>query len=62
MLTDNAWKLISSIMSFTGRTYQKKQHRMTVEGILYRLRTGIPWRDLPADFGLWNSVFRRFNL
>jgi transposase len=62
MLTDNAWKLISSIMSFTGRTYQKKQHRMTAEGILYRLRTGIPWRDLPADFGLWNSVFRRFNL
>ncbi len=35
---------------------------MTMEGILYRLRTGIPWRDLPSDFGDWNTVFRHFNL
>jgi transposase len=24
------------------------------------VRTGLPWRDLPAGFGNWNSVFRRF--
>ena len=24
------------------------------------MRTGVPWRDLPEDFGPWNSVFRRF--
>lgn len=35
---------------------------MTLEGILFRLRTGIPWRDLPAEFGDWSKVFRRFNL
>ncbi len=35
---------------------------MTLEGILYRMRTGIPWRDLPCDFGDWSAVFRRFNL
>ncbi|ERT10127.1 IS5 family transposase, partial [Photorhabdus temperata] len=29
--------------------------------ILYRMRTGIPWRDLPSEFGKWNSVFQRFN-
>lgn len=35
---------------------------MTVEGILYRMRTGIQWRDLPPSFGNWSKVFRRFNL
>ena len=35
---------------------------MTFEGILYRMRTGIPWRDLPRYFGEWSSVYRRFNL
>ena len=32
-----------------------------VEGVLWVVRTGSPWRDLPADFGDWNSVFRRFS-
>jgi transposase len=31
-----------------------------VTGIWYILRTGIPWRDLPAGFGPWNSVYTRF--
>ncbi len=30
------------------------------EAILYRFRTGIPWRDLPARFGYWKSVHQRF--
>ncbi len=29
-------------------------------GILYVLRTGVPWRDLPKCFGRWHSVFMRF--
>jgi len=32
--------------------------RLTVEGILYRMRVGCPWRDLPKYFGKWNSVER----
>jgi transposase len=27
--------------------------------VIYRLRTGIPWRDLPAEFGAWQTVHRR---
>lgn len=30
-----------------------------LNGVVYLVRTGIPWRDLPARFGPWNSVFRR---
>lgn len=62
MLTDQGWQLLLKIMKSTGRVYNKPEHRMTFEGILYRLRTGIPWRDLPIEFGDWSAVYRRFNL
>ena len=34
---------------------------MFVEGVLWIVRTGSPWRDLPEVFGCWNSAFRRFS-
>ena len=30
-----------------------------VEGAIYRYRTGIAWRDLPAEFGPWQTVWKR---
>ncbi len=30
-----------------------------IEGVLYRLRTGVPWRDLPVEFGPWQTVWKR---
>ena len=33
--------------------------RLFVEAVLYRARTGIPWRDLPDVFGDWNAVYQR---
>jgi transposase len=35
-------------------------NRRFLEAILWRVRTGSPWRDLPDGFGKWNSTFRRF--
>jgi transposase len=36
-----------------------RDHRQVFEGIVYRFRTGIAWRDLPADFGPWQTVWKR---
>jgi transposase len=38
-----------------------RDNRMFVEAVLWIVRTGSPWRDLPEVFGDWNSVFRRFS-
>jgi len=37
-----------------------RDNRLFLEAVLWRVRTGLPWRDLPTDFGNWNSVFQRF--
>src|SRR5450759_5234967 len=36
-------------------------NRLYVEAVLFRYRTGIPWRDLPARFGDWKIVHQRFS-
>lgn len=62
MLTDETWEKLRLLLKESGRVYNKFEHRNTLEGILYRMRTGVQWRDLPPEFGRWNTVFRRFNL
>lgn len=60
MLTDELWSKLQPIMSESG-IYDKPELRKTTEGILYKMRTGCPWRDLPKYFGNWNKVYKRFN-
>ncbi|MEU7768071.1 transposase [Nocardia sp. NPDC049190] len=40
-----------------GRNFANS--RLVVEGMLYRLRTSSPWRDLPWEFGPWQTVWKR---
>ena len=35
--------------------------RMVLDGVLWILRTGAPWRDLPEDFGAWKTAWRMFD-
>jgi len=60
MLTDELWSKLSPIMQ-NNKIYDKRSLRLTVEAILYRLRVGCPWRDIPGEFGSWNTIYKRFN-
>ena len=44
----------------TGRG-PRADDRLFLDAVIFVGRTGIPWRDLPARFGKWNSVWRRFD-
>lgn len=35
------------------------EHRRVINGVLWRVRTGSPWRDLPATYGHWKTVYHR---
>lgn len=61
VLTDAQWERIEPLMpSSEGRRGRPfNDHRLTVEGIIYRFRVGIPWRDLPRDYGPWQSIWKR---
>ena len=43
------------------RIYDKPNLRKMVEAMLYRMRVGCPWRDLPTEFGCWNTIYQQFN-
>jgi len=60
MLKDEQWSKLRTIMREYG-IYDKQHLRLSVEGMLYRMRVGCPWRDLPAECGRWNSVYKKFN-
>ena len=55
MLNNEKWPKLRSIMT-KNEIYDKPNLQLMVEGILYRMRTGCPWRDLPSEFGQWNSI------
>jgi transposase len=61
VLSDAQWKLIEPLMPSSDgkRGNQFGDHRTIVEGVVYRFRTGIAWRDLPERFGPWQTVWKR---
>jgi transposase len=60
-LTDAEWRIFDPLLPDRGeRGPPISDKRRTVNGILWVLRAGAPWRDMPARYGNWNSVFVRF--
>jgi transposase len=61
VVSDELWSVLESAVPVDagrrGRPWN--DHRLTLEGICWRFRTGSPWRDLPAEFGAWQSVWER---
>ena len=61
-LTDAQWRRIEHLVP--GKEGDRGRHgednRLFVDAVLWSARAGAPWRDLPEEFGKWNSVFQRF--
>jgi len=63
VLTDEMWERLKPLLPdrTPRRGGQWTDHREVVEAIIWRFRTGSPWRDLPAGFPPWQTVWWRFD-
>ena len=62
VLSDGGWDMIAPVLAgkHGDRGATASDNRRFLEAVLWRVRTGSPWRDLPEALGNWNSTFRRF--
>lgn len=62
LITDEVWELIGDVFPERARTGRPPcDRRQVLNGILWVLRTGSPWRDLPEEFGKWQTAWRLFD-
>lgn len=61
-LTDDQWERLAPHLPpqrpETGRP--AKDHRRVLNGILWRVRSGAAWRDIPPRYGNWQTLYSRF--
>jgi transposase len=60
-LSEKQWRQLEPLLPSNphrGHTYV--DHRRVLNGILWRLKTGAPWRDVPARYGPWQTCYDRF--
>ena len=60
VLTDNTWEQLQSTMKAHG-CHTWKNDKQVMEAILWKLRTGAPWRDIPSELCPWKTAYNRFN-
>src|SRR3954447_18688622 len=63
VFSDEFWVVVEPVLpSSSGRRGRPwTSHRRALEGIAWRYRTGSPWRDLPVEFGPWQTAWKRHN-
>jgi transposase len=60
-LTDAQWRQLREVLPRQRAGPEAiRGDRLFIEAVLYRAKTGCPWRDLPERFGPWKSVYNRF--
>ena len=60
-LSDQEWDLLKGLFPTQARGGRWIDHRIMLNGMLWILRSGAPWRDLPERYGNYKSVNHRFN-
>lgn len=61
-ISDTVWKLIAPHTIGNKGTWggNARDTRLFINAVFWILRTGAPWRDLPAEYGDWKNTHRRF--
>ena len=65
-LTEAEWRILKGLLPVEreagkrGKGRPPEDNRNIINGILWRLRCGTAWRDVPEKYGNWNSIYRRF--
>lgn len=59
-LTDEQWALVEGFFPEQARGGKWGDHRALFNGVIWRLRTGAPWRAVPDRCGKWQTVYGRF--
>jgi transposase len=61
VISDELWELIEpELPTDVGRRGRRwRDHRQVLEAIVWRFRVGSPWRDVPSEFGPWQTLWKR---
>ncbi|MGO4748437.1 transposase [Streptomyces sp. 2MCAF27] len=59
-LTDQDWELLAPLIPRAATGRPRVEDRQVINGMVYKIRTGISWRDLPERYGPWKTVYTRF--
>jgi transposase len=60
-LTDEEWKRLKPLLPQGRRGARRVDDRRVISGIIHMLRSGARWRDCPADYGPYTTIYNRFN-
>ncbi len=60
MISEHQWSKLAPILEFQ-RVHVSVKTRSFIEAVLWKLRAGAPWRELPECFGPYSTIFNRFN-
>ena len=59
-LTDQEWELIEPFLPIGSYGPYPQRLREQFEGVLWKFRSGAQWREMPSEFGAWQTVYDRF--
>ncbi|MFF8322972.1 transposase [Streptomyces bobili] len=62
-LTDKQWAALEPLLPKSTRAGRPPvwRRRQLIDGIRFLVRTGVPWRDIPVEYGPWNRVYDLFH-